>query len=76
MTRPPGTFSRKLADNTGRAALAGPTDTTGVKIRSAMPDQEFHEVQLTFKKLFFLFMCAVILAGVIFSFGVSVGRGA
>ena len=40
-----------------------------------MPDQEFHEVQLTFKKLLFLFMCAVILAGVIFSFGVSVGRG-
>src|SRR5947207_1247308 len=32
------------------------------------------EVQLTFKKLVFVFMCAVILAGVIFSLGVSVGR--
>ena len=40
-----------------------------------MSDQNFHEVQLTFKKLFFLFMCAVVVAAVIFSFGVSVGRG-
>jgi DedD protein len=40
-----------------------------------MSDQHFHEVQLSGKQLFFLFMCAVVLAGVIFIFGVSVGRG-
>jgi hypothetical protein len=40
-----------------------------------MTDQNFHEVQLSGKQLFFLFMCAVVLAGVIFIFGVSVGRG-
>ena len=40
-----------------------------------MADQELHELQLSSKQLFFLFMCAVVVAGVIFIFGVSVGRG-
>jgi cell division protein FtsN len=39
-----------------------------------MSDQGFHEIQLSGKQLFFLFMCAVIVAAVIFLFGVSVGR--
>lgn len=40
-----------------------------------MSDQDFQEIQLSGKQLFFLFMCAVVLAGGIFIFGVSVGRG-
>ena len=39
-----------------------------------MSDQSFHEIQLSGKQLVFLFMCAVVLAAVIFLFGVSVGR--
>ncbi len=39
-----------------------------------MPDQGFHEIQLSGKQLFFFFMCAVVLAAVIFLLGVSVGR--
>jgi cell division septation protein DedD len=39
-----------------------------------MTEQSFHEIQLSGKQLLFLFMCAVILAAVIFLFGVSVGR--
>ncbi len=39
-----------------------------------MSDQAFHEIQLSGKQLIFLFMCAVVLAAVIFLFGVSVGR--
>src|SRR5689334_2267303 len=40
-----------------------------------MSDQEFREIQLTAKQLFFLFMSAVVVAVVIFLLGVSVGRG-
>lgn len=40
-----------------------------------MTDQEFREIQLTAKQLFFLFMSAVVVAVVIFLLGVSVGRG-
>lgn len=39
-----------------------------------MPDQNFHEIQLSGKQLIFLFMCAVVLTVVVFLFGVSVGR--
>ena len=39
-----------------------------------MSDENFHEIQLSGKQLAFLFMCAVVLAGVIFMLGVSVGR--
>jgi cell division protein FtsN len=39
-----------------------------------MSDQNFHEIQLSGKQLAFVFMCAVVLAAVIFMLGVSVGR--
>jgi len=39
-----------------------------------MADQSFQEIQLSGKQLFFFFMCAVVLAAVIFLLGVSVGR--
>ena len=39
-----------------------------------MSDRNFHEIQLSGKQLIFLFMCAVVLAVVVFLFGVSIGR--
>jgi cell division septation protein DedD len=40
-----------------------------------MPEQGSHEIQLTGKQLFFLFMSLLVLAVVVFLLGVSVGRG-
>src|SRR5262245_21800476 len=40
----------------------------------SMSDQNFHEIQLSGKQLFFFFMCAVVLGSVIFLLVVSVGR--
>jgi hypothetical protein len=39
-----------------------------------MSDQGFHEIQLSWKQLVFLFMSAVVVAVVIFLFGVATGR--
>jgi cell division septation protein DedD len=43
-------------------------------MQTTMADQSFQEIQLSGKQLFFFFMCAVVLAAVIFLLGVSVGR--
>jgi cell division protein FtsN len=40
-----------------------------------MSDQGFHEINLSGKQLFFLFMAAVVLGVVVFLLGVSVGQG-
>src|SRR5262249_51077153 len=45
-----------------------------LKFDTSMADQSFQEIQLSGKQLFFFFMCAVVLAAVIFLLGVSVGR--
>ena len=42
---------------------------------NGMSDQNFREIQLSGKQLFFLFMASVVVAVAIFLLGVSVGRG-
>ena len=49
--------------------------TTDARDARSLPEEGFHEIQLSGKQLVFLFMAATVISVVIFLCGVLVGRG-